>query len=136
MDSLVRAARALSDPTRVRVLHMLMQRECCVCEVMDVLGISQVNASRYCNALKDAGFLDVRRDGRWRHYSISSQLNSPALKDMLHAVAESASSDPQLREDKSRLLGSGRRCVVPSPTPDMCDACNARLAPSATATQG
>ena len=136
MDSLIRAARALSDPTRVRVLHMLMQRECCVCEVMDVLGISQVNASRYCNALKDAGFLDVRRDGRWRHYSISAQLNSPALKDMLHAVKESARSDAVLFEDKRRLLCSGRRCVVPSPTADMCDACNSRVAPTGTATTG
>ena len=132
----MKAARALSDPTRVRVLHLLLQRECCVCEVMDVLGISQVNASRYCNALKDAGLLDVRRDGRWRHYSISSQLNSAALKDMLHAVDESARSDPQLLEDKRRLLCSGRRCIVPSPTPDMCDACNARVAPAETVTSG
>ncbi|MBN1152141.1 MAG: winged helix-turn-helix transcriptional regulator [Dehalococcoidia bacterium] len=135
MDELVRAAQALSDPTRVRVLNLMIQRECCVCEVMDVLGISQVNASRYCNALKDAGFLEVRRDGRWRHYSVSPQLNSPSLKNMLHAVEELASTDPQLLQDVRRLLCSGRRCIVPSPTPDMCDACNARVAVAGTTTK-
>ncbi len=133
MDELVKAARALSDPTRVRVLNLLMQRECCVCEVMDILGISQVNASRYCNALKDAGFLDVRRDGRWRHYSISSQLSSPALKNLLRAVEESAVADSVLLEDKRRLRCSGRRCLLPSPTPDMCDACNERIERASTA---
>ncbi len=132
MDELVKAARALSDPTRVRVLNLLMQRECCVCEVMDILGISQVNASRYCNSLKDAGFLDVRRDGRWRHYSITSKLSSPALKNMLRAVEESVVADSLLAEDKRRLRCSGRRCVVPSPTPDMCDACNERVGLTAT----
>ena len=132
MDELVKAAWALSDPTRVRVLNLLMQRECCVCEVMDILGISQVNASRYCNALKEAGFLDVRRDGRWRHYSIPSQLSSPVLKNMLRAIEESAVTNSLLLEDKRRLRCSGRRCLVPSPTPDMCEACNERIELAAT----
>ena len=127
MDELVKAARCLGDPARVRVLNLLMQRECCVCEVMDVLGISQVNASRYCNALKDAGFLEMRRDGRWKHYSIAWDACSPVLRDMLEAVRKTGEVTPQTIEDARRLACSGRRCVVPSPIADMCDACNMRV---------
>jgi len=63
MDELVKAAKSLSDPQRVRVLNLLMQRECCVCQVMEALGISEVNASRYCHALLDAGFLKMHKEG-------------------------------------------------------------------------
>jgi ArsR family transcriptional regulator len=109
MDQLVRAARAISDPTRVRVLNLLMQRECCVCEVMDVLRISQVNASRYCNALKDAGFLKLRKEGRWKHYSVDRDSCPALLRDMLEAVRRGAEQDSACLQDRRRLTSAKRR---------------------------
>jgi len=117
MDELVKAAKSLSDPARVRVLNLLMQRECCVCEVMDVLGISQVNASRYCTSLKDAGFLKMHREGRWKHYSVDIEACSPSLREMLDSVQQTALSDPVLGDDVRRLATCRRRsgrCVQES----------------------
>jgi len=113
MDTLVKAAKSLSDPQRVRVLNLLMQRECCVCEVMQALSISQVNASRYCHSLQDAGFLSMRKEGRWRHYRIDPEC-APALRDIMHAVSRQASADPILREDAQRLA-TARRCGQSAP---------------------
>ena len=93
MNELVRAAKTLTDPARVRVLNLLMQRECCVCEVMDVLDVSQVNASRYCTAISDAGFLKMRREGRWKHYRVDYNACSPVLRDMLDSVKATAVAD-------------------------------------------
>jgi len=104
MDELVRAAKTLSDPARVRVLNLLMQRECCVCEVMDVLNISQVNASRYCSALRDAGFLTMHKEGRWKHYAVDWDGCSPVLSDLLASVKKSGDIDPVAIEDRHRLL--------------------------------
>ncbi len=109
MDELVRAAKSLGDAARVRVLNLLMQRECCVCEVMDVLGISQVNASRYCTSLKDAGFLKMHREGRWKHYRVDAAACSPSLREMLDSVGQTAETDPVLRDDIRRLATSTRR---------------------------
>ena len=109
MNEFVRAAQALSDPTRVRVLYLLMQRECCVCEVMDVLGISQANASRYCNTLKDAGFLALRREGRWKHYFVDRDQCTAALRDMLEAVRQTAESDEACILDRQHLASAKRR---------------------------
>ena len=117
MDELVRAAKTLSDPARVRVLNLLMQRECCVCEVMAVLDISQVNASRYCSALKDAGFLKMRREGRWKHYRVDHEECTPVLRDMLDSVNATASGDAVLANDIKRLGNVSRRqagCLAPS----------------------
>ena len=109
MNQFVRAAQALSDPTRVRVLSLLMQRECCVCEVMDVLGISQVNASRYCNALKNAGFLTLRKDGRWKHYFVDSDRCPAALRGMMEAVRVMADTDETCILDRQHLASAMRR---------------------------
>ena len=108
MDELVKAARCLSDPTRVRALNLLLQRECCVCEVMDVLGVSQVNASRCCNALKEAGFLQMRKEGRWKHYSVAPRELSPTLRNLVTAVREAADADATAAGDLRRLRTARR----------------------------
>ena len=63
MRDVIKATKALSDETRLRVLNLLLERDCCVCEVMQALDISQSNASRNLAALYDAGFLARRKEG-------------------------------------------------------------------------
>jgi ArsR family transcriptional regulator len=63
MEEFIKPFKALSDETRLRMLNILLQRECCVCEVMQVLNISQTRASRNLKLLEEAGFLKSRREG-------------------------------------------------------------------------
>jgi ArsR family transcriptional regulator len=65
MRSLVKAFKALSDETRVRIVNLLLVRECCVCEVVQALEVSQTRASRNLGMLYDAAFLKMRKDGLW-----------------------------------------------------------------------
>jgi ArsR family transcriptional regulator len=65
-----KAFRVLSDETKMRALNLLLERECCVCEVIQALEISQSKASRALTALHDTGFLKMRREGLWSLYSI------------------------------------------------------------------
>jgi DNA-binding transcriptional ArsR family regulator len=43
--------KALSDEIRIRILKVLLERECCVCEIMQALNISQSRASRNATSL-------------------------------------------------------------------------------------
>ena len=61
MQDLIKATKALSDETRLRILNLLLERECCVCEVMQALDISQSRASRNLGILQGAGFLRTKR---------------------------------------------------------------------------
>ena len=70
MRDLIKASKALSDETRLRILNLLLERECCVCEVMQALQISQTRASRNLSVLHAAGFLKLRKDGLWSLYSL------------------------------------------------------------------
>src|SRR4030042_6530479 len=88
MRELVKALKALSDETRLRILNLLLERECCVCEVMQVLDISEPRASRNLSALYDAGFLNLRREGLWALYSIDREGLKEHYSDLVEAVRQ------------------------------------------------
>lgn len=108
MRDLVKAAKALSDETRLRILNLLFERECCVCEVMQVLEISQTRASRNLNILYDAGFLKQRREGLWAYYSIGKTDLEDYLSLLLDAVKRSLADDKVADLDREHLKDARR----------------------------
>ncbi|MFC1893285.1 ArsR/SmtB family transcription factor [Chloroflexota bacterium] len=108
MRDTVKAFKALSDETRLRILNILMERECCVCEVMQALDISQTRASRNLAALYDAGFLKLRKDGLWSLYSIDEEGMSNYLTDMVQAATKALEGNKEVRLDRARLKNAER----------------------------
>ena len=103
VKELIKLTKALSDETRLRTLNLLLERECCVCEVMQVLGISQPNASRTLSALYAAGLLNMRKEGRWALYSLNtSGMNSSVLK-VVEAIGEKLKTDKTAIADLKKL---------------------------------
>lgn len=64
---------ALSDPTRLRLLSLMKDREICVCYLQEVLNTNQPKISRHLAYLKRAGLVEARRDGKWTHYRLKKQ---------------------------------------------------------------
>ncbi len=65
----------LSDQTRLRTLMLIQaEGELCVCELMFALEESQPKISRHLALMREAGFVESRRDGTWMHYRLSSDL--------------------------------------------------------------
>lgn len=108
MRDLVKAFKALSDETRLRILNLLLERECCVCEVMQALNISQTRASRNIGALYEAGFLKLRKDGLWSLYSIDREGMKDYLVDLTTAVKKSLEGNELGKQDIKRLRESVR----------------------------
>lgn len=73
MRDVLRLFKSLSNETRLRILNLLLQRECCVWEVMQAVKISQTRASRNLGILYDTGLLKMRREGLWVLYSIDEK---------------------------------------------------------------
>jgi ArsR family transcriptional regulator len=64
--------RAFSDRTRLRILHLLKdQSEVCVGDLVAVLKAPQTTVSRHLAYLRRAGLVRVRKDGLWKHYSLT-----------------------------------------------------------------
>lgn len=55
--------KGLADPTRLRMLNLLIQGELCGCDIQYVLDLSQSNVSRHLTYLKRVGLVEDRRDG-------------------------------------------------------------------------
>src|SRR3712207_4020344 len=82
--------KALVDPTRLRIVGYLAQRELCVCDLEQVLGISQSMTSHHLGVLRRAGLLLQRReesDNRLGHYRLKAEaVEAPInhIKGVLH----------------------------------------------------
>lgn len=62
---------ALSDETRLELIHLLKKGERCVCDLTGALDAAQSRLSFHLKVLKDAGIVSDRKDGRWVHYELN-----------------------------------------------------------------
>jgi ArsR family transcriptional regulator len=71
--------KVLADPARLRILSMLTtadEGEMCACDLTDPLGLSQPTVSHHIKQLRDAGFVESERRGKWVfHRLVSSRLD-------------------------------------------------------------
>lgn len=70
--------RALGDETRLRIIRRLAHGEQCVCDLTDALDVAQSRLSFHLRALREAGIVSDRREGRWVYY----RLNRAALRGL------------------------------------------------------
>jgi ArsR family transcriptional regulator len=102
MHSAVQKFRAIGEPTRLRILRILLESrgELCVCEIVDTLRKPLYTISRNLAVLRQAGLVEERRDGKFMMY----RLHSDFLNDSLFAVlGQLPPGDPLYRGDLSAL---------------------------------
>jgi len=92
---------ALSDPTRLRLLHLMKDGEICVCFLQGVLKTNQPKISRHLAYLRNAGLVEARQDGKWMHYSLKKLEND--LQQILSETLKRVSKEPQVGKDIKRL---------------------------------
>ncbi len=122
MREAIKAFKALSDETRLRVLNLVLDRECCVCEVMQALEISQSKASRHLSALYDAGFLKQRKEGLWSLYSVDEDIKD-YLSDLVTATKKALKDNKTVALDKERLKKAkrtGLNCAQENKADELC----------------
>ena len=106
---LARYLRLLGDENRLRIFSLLAGAEMCVCEIEDVLGLSQSLVSNHLAALRRAGLVTGRRDeedARWVFYRADPQA-AAALREQLSAMLEvrPATGDRRRAEQVCRARG-------------------------------
>ena len=114
LKKLTRKLKALSDPTRMKLLAMLSNKPLCVCELTHALGFAQPTVSRHLQQLEDAGFVTRTRQGTWIIYTLEPA--DEVSQELLDTVMDHAVSDPECRElieslkniDRCSLSGDGR----------------------------
>src|SRR5471030_767195 len=82
--------KALSDPTRLRLLALVSREELSVAELQEILGMGQSRISSQLALLRQASLVADRRDGKKAFYSLRSPL-APGQLALLRAAVESVS---------------------------------------------
>jgi len=108
MRDLVKTLKSLSDETRLRILNMLFERECCVCELIQVLDISQPRVSHHLAAMYNAGLLKMRRQGLFALYSIDWEGMGEYSAGLIKVVRKGLSGNKVAAEDLKKLAKTVR----------------------------
>jgi ArsR family transcriptional regulator len=72
-ETLAAGLKALSDPTRLRLVSLVAAhegQEACVCDLTEPVGLSQPTVSHHLKILVDAGILARQQRGRWAYYRL------------------------------------------------------------------
>ncbi len=82
-ERLAELCHALSDPTRLHIMHLLRQGRRCVCDLTETMDAAQSRLSFHLKTLRDAGLVADRREGRWVYY----ELRPDTLEEVTAALA-------------------------------------------------
>jgi ubiquinone/menaquinone biosynthesis C-methylase UbiE len=99
---LVRTLKALSDPTRLRILAAVAEDELTVGEIREVVDSVQSAVSRNLAILREAGFVRDRREGTNVYFSLRDDMAGPA-KQIFDSAAAGFPGLPKAEEDRKRL---------------------------------
>ena len=94
--------KTLSDPTRLRLLALLLKEELSVAELQEILGMGQSRISSQLALLRQANLVTDRREGKKAYYSLRADLGQ-TQHTLLQAAADSVASLPVMAEDRDNL---------------------------------
>ncbi|MBN8209583.1 winged helix-turn-helix transcriptional regulator [Bacillus sp. NTK071] len=86
IDKAAAVFKLLGDKTRLTIIGLLKDGECCVCEFVEVLQISQPSVSQHLRKLRDTGLVKERRRGQWIFYSLNQEHDAFSIVESVLAL--------------------------------------------------
>jgi DNA-binding transcriptional ArsR family regulator len=102
MRELLAVMKALADENRLRIVAALHDRELCLCQIVELLGLATSTVSRHASILQQARLVHSRKEGRWTYFRIAEDAPREAQRAAA-LVVEALRGDTQARKDASSL---------------------------------
>lgn len=93
--------KGFADPTRIRILNLLVAGELCVCDLVELLKAPQSTVSRHLRYLHRAGLVEVSRDWKFAHYRLAEPA-VPVHRTLLNCVRTCFRGIEQLDRERGR----------------------------------
>lgn len=113
LGEIARLFDQLSQPDRILILLVIREQQACVCHLVAALGLRQAKISQHLMALREAGWVTTRREGRNIYYSLSENRLVPIIEQ---AAAIAGISLDNIRQLSSRPLIN---CPCPQCHPEL-----------------
>ncbi len=100
--------KVMSDPNRVRILMMLLEKPLCVCEITAILGLTAATVSNHLSYLRREGFVEDEREGKWVNYRIARNIENPIIHKLIELLPAWFANEKQIQEDIEKLKNVDR----------------------------
>ncbi len=111
LKSMEKVIKALADKNRIRIIYLLkVKKMLCVCEITDIIGLSQPTISSHLKLLENAGLIESHKDGLWVNYNINRQLD-PFSSAFIEIIYKDLEKDKQLVYDLKKLKNIDRDMI-------------------------
>ncbi|AKP47037.1 MULTISPECIES: ArsR/SmtB family transcription factor [Bacillus] len=105
IDDVATILKLLGDKTRLTMMALLDNKNCCVCELVEFFQMSQPAISQHLRKLKDAGLLNETKKAQWVFYSVNKEHEMYSLiQDILAHVPDQQEKLKELEEKGTRIL--------------------------------
>lgn len=102
MSSTLKSLRALSDPTRLRIVACLEKNELSVNELQEITRMGQSRISTHLGLLQDSGLVQSRREGKRTFYKLNAQANG-TVREFIQLAIRGARELPEHGGDEINL---------------------------------
>jgi ArsR family transcriptional regulator len=99
----VNVFKALSDPNRIRIVKMLSERELCMCEIREMLNLSNSTVSKHLTILRDANLLLDSKDGKWVNFQLNDKSEQKFIRSAITLIKNSFEDDEAVQDDMKKL---------------------------------
>ncbi len=107
--------KALGEPTRLKIIKLLAERELCVCDLEEVMQISQPRISQHLKVLKHAGLVNERKEGQRTICSLNRVILNSTMTEFLQYIDKPLESVAEMADEFSRMPAvDGEACLKKS----------------------
>lgn len=111
MKAFIKVMKALSDPSRVKIMKMLQNRVMCVCEIQAALNFAQSTTSKHLQILENAGLIESEKDGLWVNWHLSNGNESPYAASLIGSLKHWLDGDAEIQSLVSQLPDINRENI-------------------------
>lgn len=106
--------KVMSEPNRVRILMMLLQKPLCVCEITSILELSTATVSNHLSYLRKEGFIEDEKDGKWINYRIARNIEDVIIKKFIESLPDWFANEKEIQEDLIKVKSVDRYIICSS----------------------
>ncbi|MDQ0159283.1 ArsR/SmtB family transcription factor [Alkalibacillus salilacus] len=97
--------KLLGDYNRLRMMQFIYERECCVCELVELINLSQPAISQHLRKLRDGGLVMEQRKGSWVFYRMNEDHTTfNLMKEILQSLPSVQSELDELEQDGLNVI--------------------------------
>jgi len=101
MENLTNIFKVLSDETRLRIINLIFQQDLCVCELVEILDLSQPKISKHIAKIRQVDLVNTERREQFIYYSFNK--NNQEYKKLITDILSNIKENKTLQKDNIQL---------------------------------